>query len=255
VLVGEDNPPSQLALGALLERCGVSADFVSDGRAVVEAVRTGRYRLVLLDLMMPKMTGFEAAKEIRCLEYGTGRHTPIVAVTAIDPDLSRAACIEAGMDDFLAKPIEPERLHEQLARWLPRRSGDVPLEERRGPPETATPSMLKHLLKAYGAGAAAAILESFLVFTEKLLLRLEKAITAQDVAAAKYLAHELKCSSLTVNAQEMARLARLLERAARAKDWPGVLGTYRDLLAAYKRVTEGLHTPLRAIPLDESDLA
>jgi CheY-like chemotaxis protein len=254
VLVGEDNPANQMALDALLERCGVKADFVSDGAAVVEAVRTGRYRLILLDLMMPKMTGFEATREIRRMEYGTGRHTPIMAVTAVDLDLSREVCIEAGIDDFIAKPIELEVLQERLARWLPLRGAAEVALERRRQPENAVQTATRRLRPTYDADGAAAVLESFLGVTGKLLERLDDAIAAQEHAIAEHLAGELKGSRLALSAGETARLSRQLERDVRANDWPAVLRTYRDLIAAYKRMTEELRKPLRAVPPRKPDL-
>src|SRR5258706_8516232 len=89
VLVVEDNATNQLAIGALLERFGVNADFVSDGAQAIVATEAKRYRLVLMDVLMPGMDGCDTTRHIRRLEYGTGRHTPIVAVTAVDASISK----------------------------------------------------------------------------------------------------------------------------------------------------------------------
>src|SRR6185503_3391217 len=89
ILVVEDNPTNLLALKALLTYIGVQADYVQNGLEAVAAVANGAYRLVLMDLMMPGLDGFAATKLIRRHEYGTGRHTPVVAVTALDPEFSK----------------------------------------------------------------------------------------------------------------------------------------------------------------------
>jgi CheY-like chemotaxis protein len=121
VLVVEDNASNRLALRALLDRFNVPADFVASADQAVALARSKRYGLILMDLMLPGMDGYEASRQIRRLEFGTGRHTPIVAVTAVDPVVSRPACIAAGIDGFIFKPIEPDALAEVLRRWIFRR--------------------------------------------------------------------------------------------------------------------------------------
>jgi CheY-like chemotaxis protein len=121
VLVVEDNASNRLALRALLDRFRVHADFVASAAQAIAIVQTRRYGLILMDLMLPGMDGYEASRQIRRLEFGTGRHTPIVAVTAVEPSVSRPACVAAGIDGFISKPIDPEALAEVLRRWIFRR--------------------------------------------------------------------------------------------------------------------------------------
>src|SRR4026209_1345573 len=90
LLVVEDNATNQLAIRALLDRFGIRADFVATGGQAVAAARQKSYLLVLMDLMLAGLGGVPATRKIRRAEYGTGHHTPIVAVTAVDPSLSRA---------------------------------------------------------------------------------------------------------------------------------------------------------------------
>ena len=126
VLVVEDNASNRIALRALLDRFRVRADFVVNGSQAIAACQAKRYGLVLMDLMLPGMDGYDAAQQIRRQEFGTGRHTPIVAITAVDPAVSRPACIAVGMDGHIAKPIEPDALAEVLQRWVFRRREDRP---------------------------------------------------------------------------------------------------------------------------------
>lgn len=227
ILVVEDNATNRLAIRALLDRFGVAADFVSTGAEAIAAARRKSYALMLMDLMMPGIDGYAAARQIRRLEYGTGRHTPIVAVTAVDPSISRNACIAAGMDGFISKPIDPDTLGEVLKQW------------------TALPG--DGAWRADGARNSAGILQSFLEVTARLLGDLNAAIQSSDLAAATHLAHEVKASSLMVSAGEMARCARRLEEAIREEKWDEVVDDYRDLVAAFGRTTRELMAPVQVL--------
>ena len=112
VLVAEDNKVNQRLVLAILNGLGHEVTVVGDGREAVEAARTGGFDLALLDVHMPEMDGFEATAAIRALENETGGHLPIAAVTARAQKGDREACLAAGMDGYLAKPI---RVRELLA--------------------------------------------------------------------------------------------------------------------------------------------
>src|SRR5690606_10775853 len=113
----EDNPMNVRVALRILERLGCDADAVSTGRAAVEAMGDGRYDAVLMDWQMPEMDGLEAALAIRARET-SGRHTPIIAMTASIMEGDRGACRAAGMDDHVAKPVRPDKLKVVLDRWL-----------------------------------------------------------------------------------------------------------------------------------------
>ncbi|MEF2144753.1 MAG: response regulator [Desulfovibrionaceae bacterium] len=104
ILLVEDNQLNALATSRILERCGHEVDQAYDGREAVECMRTGEYDLVLMDLMMPVMDGYEATRRIRKLE-GQRSRVPIVAVTALMAGQARDHCLQAGMDCFLTKPV------------------------------------------------------------------------------------------------------------------------------------------------------
>ena len=120
VLVAEDNEVNQILFTQMLMGSGLRFRLVENGREAVEVFRASRPGMVLMDVSMPVMNGLEASRAIRAIESGSGRRVPIVAVTAHVLDGDREACLAAGMDDYLAKPISIEKLEEKLDRWLKR---------------------------------------------------------------------------------------------------------------------------------------
>jgi CheY-like chemotaxis protein len=100
-----------------LRKLGYMADIAANGREALEAVTKGNYDLVLMDIQMPEMDGFEATQAIRRAERN-GARLPIVAMTANAMKGDREKCIDAGMDDYLSKPVNPQKLKEKLETWI-----------------------------------------------------------------------------------------------------------------------------------------
>jgi len=121
VLVVEDNRTNQMVAGGMLEKSDCHCEFAGNGREAVDAVRRSNFDLILMDCSMPEMDGYEATLLIRVFEKESGRHTPIVAMTANVQAGDEARCLEAGMDDYLAKPVTLGKLRLKLERWLPQR--------------------------------------------------------------------------------------------------------------------------------------
>ncbi|HEY2708740.1 MAG TPA: response regulator [Caulobacteraceae bacterium] len=113
VLLAEDNPINAMLARTLLRREGADAHHVEDGASALEALTTGVYDLILMDVRMPGLDGLAATQALRA----RGVDTPVVALTANAFEDDRRACLEAGMDDFLVKPLSPEALRLALARW------------------------------------------------------------------------------------------------------------------------------------------
>ncbi len=119
ILVAEDYALNRKMAALMLERAGYGFDMVADGRQTLEALAADHYDLVLMDCQMPEVDGFTAAREIRRRETFSKRHIPIVAMTANAMKGDRERCLEAGMDDYLSKPIQMEALYAVLAHFLP----------------------------------------------------------------------------------------------------------------------------------------
>ena len=117
ILVAEDNEVNQLIVQTMLTQFGHTCDIVADGNEAVAHVERGGYDLVLMDIQMPQLDGIAATRRIRTLE-GSAAHIPIVALTANAMVEERASYLEAGMDDYVSKPIEMKELLQAIGRAL-----------------------------------------------------------------------------------------------------------------------------------------
>jgi PAS domain S-box-containing protein len=206
VLVADDNAVNRVVLIRQLARLGVQAASVATGREAVRAAREVAYDAVLLDRQMPDVDGVEAARAIRAAER-PGTRTPIIAVTASATADHIEACLAAGMDACLTKPISTAQLGEALVAALPRAgAGDV-----------IDTGALDRLRADLGSHAEARrIAQIYLDGLPGLREELKAALSATDVAALARVAHRLRASSATFGATRLARLAGELEGAVDA---------------------------------------
>ncbi|MCK5745551.1 MAG: response regulator, partial [Oricola sp.] len=117
VLVAEDNIVNQMVIKAMLEKMGCEVSIASNGRLAVEAYEASTPVIVLMDMSMPEMDGAQATGCIRKLQEESGAHIPIIGVTAHALREDRQRCLDAGMDDYLPKPVKQDALQEVLTRW------------------------------------------------------------------------------------------------------------------------------------------
>lgn len=118
VLLVEDNPINQAVAIAMLKKLGCSVDVAENGLRAVEMAGQSDYHIVIMDCMMPVMDGYQATVEIRRFELSAGGRVPIVALTANATTYDRPRCLEAGMDDYMTKPVSIEALYTMLYRWV-----------------------------------------------------------------------------------------------------------------------------------------
>jgi len=199
VLLAEDYPVNQMVAIRMLERSGYRVDAVNNGREAVEALSNIPYAAVLMDVQMPEMDGYEATAEIRRRE-GSGRHTPVIAMTADAMQGDREKALAAGMDDYIAKPVRHEELEAVLGRWIPKPEQEPPaldlsvLESRRGPQEDGEPDKLARIVG---------------LFIDDVPLRLEElrlAVERGEAQKVEETAHMLKGGSGYMGAVHMAKI-------------------------------------------------
>ncbi len=227
ILVAEDNMVNQKVALRILEKLGFHADAVADGDEAVKALATIPYDLVLMDVQMPVMDGFEATRRIRDPDSSVlRRDIPIVAMTAHALKEDRDRCLEAGMDDYVSKPVTPLALGEALERNLADASCKGPGAEEIAQPEEPqevpgeAPVLLDRIRFVADGDARfeRELIEMFLSDNSKQLASLEEAIGGQDWEEAKKRVHSIKGASANAGAVRMQSTAGRLEQITAARN-------------------------------------
>jgi len=217
ILVAEDNATNQTVVRAMLQKLQFQVDVVSNGAEAVEAAERTHYDLILMDVQMPEMDGFEATRLISVSSPSSpNAHTPIIALTAHAIQGDRERCLQAGMSDYLSKPILPQELRAMIARWCT-------------PSISATPSTLPVITEVNTSpifdrdgvmnrldNDEALLQEVMQLFLDNTAVLLDEATIAwsqQDWTTIRQLAHTLKGSAGNVGASQIQDRAKTLETA------------------------------------------
>ncbi len=226
LLLAEDHPVNRTVLCHQLELIGFHVDCAEDGEAAYEQWLTGRYSLLLTDLNMPRLDGYELAQRIRAHERATGGvRKPIIALSANVMQGEPARCAAAGMDDFAAKPTTIPVLAGRLQRWLPHlewptvRTPDPAAPGLDAPPAAADGHQLIDAatldeLSGGDAELAAAVVADFIETSRADLDALRVALGAQEADAVRRQAHRIKGAARMLGVPEMVRPAERIETLA-----------------------------------------
>ena len=226
ILLVEDNLINQQVALGILQIQGYSVTVVNNGREALEAHAAADFDLILMDCHMPEVDGFEATREIRGRERASGKHVPIVALTANAMAHDREECLNAGMDDHLSKPFSMQTLQAMLDRWIPQAAAG----ESQDSAEAVDGQVLQRLGKLMTNGKPellARVINLYLSESPKLVQRLRRASVANDGAELARVAHSLKSSSANVGAKALSRYCENMESSARR----GEVAAARTLLA------------------------
>jgi signal transduction histidine kinase/CheY-like chemotaxis protein/HPt (histidine-containing phosphotransfer) domain-containing protein len=225
ILVADDHPVNREVLVRQLELLGVDADTVNDGVEALEAwaAAKGQYAAILADIHMPRMDGHELTRQIRAAEAKRSTatpRTPIVAVTANAMKGEDERCLAAGMDAYLAKPVNMDQLRTTLERWMPME--DVTRETTHTDDAPKPPSAIDREVLAAWLGDDAAAINSLLAKFRDTAIAAEREIAAAsragDLPSLAAAAHKLKGAAQTVGAAGVGAAASALEQAGKAGD-------------------------------------
>ncbi|HYL57245.1 MAG TPA: response regulator, partial [Candidatus Acidoferrales bacterium] len=240
ILLAEDHRVDQRVLEKMLERLGYRVDVVRNGREAVDAIRHTDYGVVLMDCQMPELDGYGATREIR-YEFRGMRPIVIVGITASALRGDRQKCLDAGMDDYLSKPVRPEELESMLARWLaPGHGGDskrsaadaIPRE-----PATDTAALARLAeIAPPGSNFMAEIIDAFLGDLTKRLGAVEQQMSVRDTAGIAATGHSLKGSCSHFGARRLMQLCVELEDIARSGKTDGLRAAVDSVVAESERV-------------------
>ena len=258
LLLAEDNVVNQNVALALLNKIGLAADVVTNGQRVLEAVARRPYDLILMDCQMPELDGYETTRRLRREEAdGTyGRRAPhyVVALTANAMAGDREKCLDAGMDDFLTKPIEVAALESAIRRAVAFRDAaespvvfPEPVARTAAPPRgtaAALPVLDMAVLDALRVpdepAALDELIDLFLADASQRWSSMEDAVARRDGAAVRLLAHTLKGSACNLGGSRLAALMQPVEAAASASDWPAVEHAVGEALVAWRHFVDAL---------------
>ncbi len=218
VLLVEDNLINQKVMVNLLDRWECHSTLAQNGRIALQHLATQSYDVILMDCQMPEMDGFEATRQIRAQEGASGQHAIIVAMTANAMEGDRQACIEAGMDEYISKPVDPQRL-QQLLRQFTRQNPPlvapaIPQDQPMSiPPEEILD--LKRLLDLFDGDQALIKeqLELLLSISDEILEDIRSALPREDYPLIKAKSHELKGSAGNMGAKKLSFLGSQVENA------------------------------------------
>jgi len=240
ILLAEDNSMNQKVALRLLERLGYGADVVSNGLEALEAVERQPYDVVLMDVQMPELDGLDASRQI-CERRPPSSRPRIIAMTANAMPEDREACLAAGMDDYLAKPILADELAEALRRVKPLpREGEVSFENGG---VTVDAAALENLRELGGDDFLDEVIDTFLADAPTLIATLGASLAAQHADELRRAAHTLKSNGATLGAPGFSELCRALEQRAKS----GRLEDASELVGRIEQEYRALEEALAAL--------
>ena len=240
ILLAEDNPVNQTVAAKMLERMGHTVSIAENGMEVLGALEKQSFDLILMDIQMPEVDGFEATRSIRERERSTGEHLPIVAMTAHAMKGDKEKCLEAGMDGYIAKPINVQQLFETIeSLFHDRQPVDEPSEV---PAAAGDPLDTTKILERIGGdrellGELAGL---FVGDCPRMLSDIQDAVRDGNADALQKAAHALKGSVSNFAAEAAVEAALRLEMMGRNRDMTDAPQAFTKLEREIDRVREAL---------------
>ena len=237
ILLAEDNPVNQRVASGILEKHGHTVIAVDNGAQALQALKMQQFDLVLMDLQMPEMDGFSATSAIRQLEAISGEHLPIIAMTARAMKGDRECCLEAGMDEYISKPVNSKDLLAMVEKVVRKSQPSVPRavsaqnannnghkqsatidsQETAADDQLETPQAVD-FETLLDTNLAEELVELYLDSSPRLLAEIESGVKQQNAATVRSAAHTLKGALQNLSADTAANVALQLEQLGRRGD-------------------------------------
>ena len=254
ILLAEDNITNQMVACTILKKLGLSADAVANGAEAIKSLELIAYDLVLMDLQMPEMGGIEATERIRSPESNVINHdVAIIALTANAMQGDREICIDAGMNDYLTKPINRQALANIVAKWLPT---DEPNNKKQEIEEAAKNTMdTSSSLPIFDENSllnrlsgekkiVEVIIKVFLKDIPNQIEVLHKALETKDITNTELQAHKINGAAANVGGEALREVAGIMEKAAKAGDMATARGKLDELDKQFDLLLEAMKNNL-----------
>jgi two-component system sensor histidine kinase/response regulator len=249
VLLAEDNLTNQRLTSLQLQKLGYDVEVASTGKEAVQTIirNPGRFMIALMDLHMPDLDGLEATRRIRENELSTFGHLPIVALTASVLDFDREACLKAGMDDFIGKPVMLGDLHRVLQKWGGQKDRLMhavpsvkPISDKLPLLDPAILGEIRRLQMKGQPNVLAEMIDIYLHDSAKYLETIQTAVAEKDIPLLKRAAHSLKGSSGNIGARSLAARCEVFEGLANISDLEQAKSLLSLLEIEYRQVCQAL---------------
>lgn len=257
ILLVEDNHINVVVAKGLIEMFGPIVDVANDGQQALEMLQKQHFDLIFMDCQMPVLDGYECSRRIRADDSGLiDPQIPIVALTANAMRGDREKCLSAGMDDYLAKPVESEMIYQKLKHWLSGRSGH-PAQQDNTIEESAPLDAMQVFDQAEFSHRLMddqelmqQVAQNFVQEMPRQLDNLQQALERGDVTAVAGLAHKIKGAAVNLAANHMAALAMQMEVAAKEGTLSQSMQDHQAMVEAYHRLSDTLQQNLGVEPAD-----
>ncbi len=248
ILLVEDNITNQKVALGILKKFGLRADASGSGFEALAALQSIPYDLVLMDVQMPEMDGLEATRQIRDQHSAVLDHQiPIIAMTAHASIEDRNQCLQAGMNEYVTKPIKPQMLFDKLTSWLPKETrqtpADPPLQPAALPDAKIRDEQIPVFDKAgvrerlmYDDDLVRAVIISFTEEIPGLILTLKGCLGDGDVPGAKRMAHTIKGASANMGGEALTAVAAEMEENGRQSNLPAMRASLNELELQFERL-------------------
>ncbi len=248
LLLAEDNTVNQKVALKILEKMGYRADVAGNGLEVLQAIKKIKYDVVLMDILMPEMDGYEATRVIK-KDYPDGSGPKIIAMTANAMQGDREKCIEAGMDDYISKPVRVEELQEALKKW-----GEVIIEHKNNTLAAIEKGLIDFKMvnernieiiqDIQSEDDVAFFVELLDIYIKDLpisIANIKKAVSEMNLKNLQFTIHKLKGSSLTFGIVVFAEICNKIEDLIKTSGFgPDVIAHVEDLIEKYETIIKEL---------------